>query len=162
MRKRVELSDVNRELQKQIDNGKVVIGSKETIKTLKGGGEGAKIVIHASNCPEGIKDEFREMVKKENKDIRIYEYPANSFEFGLACSKPFSVASLCIIDAGGSEISRFLSPNFRAKENKSLQDLRGNSYRGFGVEGAEPLHEAKPHISKKETKVIGIDREAGH
>jgi len=151
-RKSVELSDVNRELQKQIDNGKVVIGSKETIKTLNGGGEGAKIVIHASNCPEGIKDEFREMVKKENKNISIYEYPANNFEFGLACSKPFSVASLCIIDAVESDILRFLSPNFHAKENKSLQDLRGNSYRGFDVEGAEPLHEAKPHISKKKKR----------
>ncbi len=138
-RKSFELSDVNRELQKQIDNGKVVIGSKETIKTLNRSGEGAKIVIHASNCPEGIKDEFRVMVKKENKNISIYEYPANIFEFGLACSKPFSVASLCIIDVGESEILRFLSPNFHTKENKSMQDLRGKLLQGFrGGRGGAP------------------------
>lgn len=102
----VELSDVNRELQKVVSSGKILLGSKETIKALRR--KGAKIVIHASNCPEEIKKVFKD--KRENGEITIYEYPANSFELGLACGKPYAVASLCITETGASEILRLLTP----------------------------------------------------
>ena len=107
----VELSDVNRELQKVVSSGEILIGSKETIKALRR--KGAKIVIHASNCPEEIKKVFND--KKENGEITIYEYPANSLELGLACGKPYAIASLCITDTGASEILRLLSPNVLSK-----------------------------------------------
>jgi len=107
----VELSDVNRELQKVVSSGEILIGSKETIKALRR--KEAKIVIHASNCPEEIKKVFND--KKENGEITIYEYPANSLELGLACGKPYAIASLCITDTGASEILRLLSPNVLSK-----------------------------------------------
>jgi large subunit ribosomal protein L30e len=109
----VELSDVNRELQKVVSSGKILIGSKETIKAL--GRKGAKIVIHASNCPEEIKQVFKDRYEKENGEITIYEYPANSLELGLACGKPYAIASLCITETGTSEILRILAPNVRPK-----------------------------------------------
>jgi large subunit ribosomal protein L30e len=128
--KSVELSDVNRELQKMISSGKVLIGSKGAIKALRGREKGAKIVIHASNCPEEIKEELKEMDKEGDEKNTVYEYPSNSLELGLACGKPYSIASLCIMDAGKSEISRLLSHNVHSEKNKSLQGLRGR--------GAEP------------------------
>ncbi|MDI6811078.1 MAG: 50S ribosomal protein L30e [archaeon] len=128
----VELSDVNRELQKVVSSGKILIGSKETIKALRG--RGAKIVIHASNCPEEIKKVFND--KKENGEITIYEYPANSLELGLACGKPYAIASLCITDTGASEILRLLSPNVLSKGK--MLGININPYRVFGVNGAKP------------------------
>ncbi len=110
----VELSDVNRELQKVVNSGKIRIGAKETIKALRR--KEAKIVIHASNCPEEIKEEFKDIDKNEKEKIALYEYPANSLELGLACGKPYSIASLCITDTGGSEILRLLTSNVRHKE----------------------------------------------
>ncbi len=142
-RKSVELPDVNRELQKAIGNGKAWIGSKGAIKKLRESGEGAKIVVHASNCPEEIKDEFKRIAERENENITIYEYPANSFELGLACGKPFSIASLCIIDHGESEISRLLSHNFHAKENKLLQGLQR------GGRGKSPNMKQNPAVQQK-------------
>ena len=110
----VELSDVNRELQKVLNNGNVLIGSKETIKALMR--KEAKIIIHASNCPEKIKRAFEDTDKEEYGDLTIYEYPANSLEFGLACGKPYPIASLCITDTGDSEILRLLTPDIIPKE----------------------------------------------
>lgn len=107
----VELSDVNRELQKVVNSGKMLIGAKETMKALSR--KEAKIVIHASNCPEEIKGAFKGIDKKEKKKIALYEYPANSLELGLACGKPYSIASLCITDTGESEILRLLTSNVR-------------------------------------------------
>ena len=108
------VQDVGRELQKVIRSGNVLLGSKETMKALNGGVEGAKIVIHASNCPWELKKEFQEK-SKEDEQVIVYEYPASSLELGLVCGKPYSIASLCITDADESEQLRLLSSNMRAK-----------------------------------------------
>ncbi|MHC1635865.1 MAG: 50S ribosomal protein L30e [Candidatus Methanospirareceae archaeon] len=98
----VEISGINRELREAMKTGKVKIGSRETIKAIKK--KEAKIVIYSSNCPEEIKKEFMNV----DEDVIVYEYPANSVELGLVCGKPYSVASLCIIDVGTSEILQVL------------------------------------------------------
>ncbi len=108
----VELSDVNRELQKVLSKGKVRIGSKETIKALTR--KEAKIIIHASNCPGEIKGVFED--RKESEELIIYEYPSNSLELGLVCGKPYPIASLSITDTGDSEILRLLTPKVHPKE----------------------------------------------
>jgi len=131
-KKAVELSDVNRELQKVVSSGKVRLGSRKTLKALRerakvGAGAGAKIVIYASNCPAEIKEAFTgtgtstgaEQSKNGGGETIFYEYPANSHELGLACKKPFSVASLCILETGGSEISRLLSVSDEERLKKS-------------------------------------------
>ncbi len=99
-----ELTDINRELQKVVNSGKMLIGARETMKALEG--KEPKLVIYASNCPERIKGDFKDMCK--DSGIAIYEYPANNSELGLACGKPYSIASLCVIDVGGSEILQLL------------------------------------------------------
>jgi len=118
----VELSDVNRELQKVLNNGKVLIGSKETMKAFMR--NEAKVIIHASNCPEKIKRVFEDAETEENGERTIYEYPANSLELGLACGKPYPIASLCITDTGDSEILRLLTPNVHSKEKRLNVNMR--------------------------------------
>ncbi len=100
--KKVEHSGLIRELQKVITEGKVVLGARETKKALKRGE--AKLVIHASNCPGELRRDFKELCEKSR--VPIHEYHANSIELGLTCGKPYSVASLCVIDTGGTEILR--------------------------------------------------------
>jgi large subunit ribosomal protein L30e len=118
----IELSDVNRELKKVVNSGKMVIGTKEAVKAVRK--NDAKIVIHASNCPEKVKERFND-VENADDDITVYEYPANSFELGLACGKPYSIASLCITDTGESEILRLLtSPALRKEKISSINRNR--------------------------------------
>ena len=110
----VELSAVNRELQKILSNGKALIGSNETLKALMN--KEAKVIIHASNCPAVIRRVFEDAGGNGNEELIIYEYPANSIELGLACGKPYPIASLCVTDTGDSEIVRILTPNVQPKE----------------------------------------------
>ncbi len=100
--KKVEHSELIRELQKVVNEGKVVLGARETKKALKRGD--AKLVIHASNCP--LSDDLKELCEKGG--VPIHEYHANSIELGLTCGKPYSVASLCVLDLGDTDLLRVL------------------------------------------------------
>jgi large subunit ribosomal protein L30e len=121
-RSAIELSALNRELQKVLNNGNMLIGSKETMKAFMR--NEARIIIHASNCPGEIKKIFEETFKKENGELTVYEYPANSLELGLACGKPYPVASLCITDTDNSEIVRLLTPNAHSTEKALNINMR--------------------------------------
>ncbi|MDF2955900.1 50S ribosomal protein L30e [Candidatus Alkanophaga liquidiphilum] len=88
--------DVNRELQIAIRTGTVLMGTKQTLKALESGK--GKLVIYAANCPVEVKEKM-----KAFQEI-AYEYPGTNMELGRACGKPFSVAALCVIDSGESEI----------------------------------------------------------
>lgn len=112
----VELSDVNRELQKVLNSGKVLIGSKETLKAFMK--KEAKVIIHASNCPTVIRRVFENAGENGNGKLIIYEYPANSIELGLVCGKPYPIASLCITETKDSEIVRILTTDVPSKEKK--------------------------------------------
>ncbi|NQE06053.1 50S ribosomal protein L30e [ANME-1 cluster archaeon GoMg1] len=116
--KSVEISDMNRELQKVIKSGKVLIGSNETLKALRGEGVVVKAVIYASNCPEEIKERFKEITKQKKGNIPFYEYPVNSIELGLACGKPYSIASLCLLDTGKSDILRLIEKEKKRGDGK--------------------------------------------
>jgi len=117
-----ELAEVNRELFKALSTGTVLIGSKETIKACKA--RAAKVIIHASNCPLAIRREVEALGGTGGAEPCIYDYPANSLELGLACGKPYAVASACITEPGDSEIVRLLSPNPHAKEKSLNISLR--------------------------------------
>ncbi len=94
--------EIGRELKKSIKTGKVIIGSRRTKKAVEK--EEAKLVILSSNCPE----EIRKGMKKAFDDEIVFEYPGSSLSLGIACGKPFPIASLCIIDPGESEILKVL------------------------------------------------------
>ncbi|MBC7110491.1 MAG: large subunit ribosomal protein L30e [Archaeoglobi archaeon] len=88
--------DVNRAIRTAMQTGKVVIGSKRTIKACEKGE--AKLVIVASNCPE----EIIERIKKTGVPIFYHVLPG--IELGAACGKPFSIAAMAVIDEGDSNI----------------------------------------------------------
>jgi len=79
-----------------VRTGKVVIGSKRTIKLLKLGA--LKYVVIASNVPENIRQDIEYYSKLSN--IPIIVFPGTNRELGAALGKPFSVAAMGIIDPG--------------------------------------------------------------
>jgi large subunit ribosomal protein L30e len=84
--------DVEKILKRAL-RGKVYLGSKRTIKALKR--KEAKLVIISANCPK----EIREKIEKYKGDVPVLVYPGNNMELGAVCGKPFSVASLAVIEA---------------------------------------------------------------
>jgi len=96
--------DLERELKTSIRTGKVILGTKRTLKILRNGR--AKLIIVAKNTPEIIKQKIMYYAKLAN--FPIYEFPGTSLELGSLCGKPFSVAALAIIDEGESEILKLV------------------------------------------------------
>lgn len=88
--------DIERELRSAVKSGIVLIGSNETVKAVNDGS--AKIVILASNCPDGVAD----AVKSAGVATFVYHEP--NVELGTICGKPYPIASLAVVDPGESEI----------------------------------------------------------
>lgn len=92
--------DLVRELQTAIRTGKVILGSKSTLKNCMSGK--AKLVIIAANCPAEIRNKIEYICKIA--ETPIYIYPGTSWDLGAMCRKPFMVAALAVLDPGDSDI----------------------------------------------------------
>lgn len=96
--------DIQKELKITVKTGKIILGSKRTIKALmlrKG-----VLAICSSNCPEEIKKRIHQYAKLSN--LPIYTFPGTSLELGAALGKPFMVSALTIVDPGESEIIKIV------------------------------------------------------
>ena len=94
--------DIERALRNALNDGKVVIGIKQTRNSIKDGS--AKMVVISDNCPyekeiQGITNE---------KNVPIYRYKGNGVDLGYACGKPFSISVFAVIDEGGSDILKLV------------------------------------------------------
>ncbi|AEM38095.1 ribosomal protein L7Ae/L30e/S12e/Gadd45 [Pyrolobus fumarii 1A] len=94
------VSEFERELLNALKTGKVILGTRKTLKLLKLGR--LKAVVVAANAPPEVKQEI--LYYASLGDIPVYVYPGTSVELGAACGKPFTVMSLGIVDEGQSRI----------------------------------------------------------
>jgi large subunit ribosomal protein L30e len=95
-RNRRDPLDIKRALRNVQENGKVTVGIKETIKQLKK--KNVKLVIVSRNCPENDLEDIK------GHKVPVYTYRGTNAELGAASGKPFSISTLGVIDAGGSDI----------------------------------------------------------
>ncbi len=87
-------------LRMVLRTGKVVLGSKQTLKLVKHGK--TRMVVVAANAPPEAKKELKYYASLSN--IPVYEYSGTSVELGALCGKPFPVSMLAIVDPGDSNI----------------------------------------------------------
>ncbi len=88
------------EMKKVLKDGKIIIGEKKVKKGLLNGT--VKMVVAAKNISDRTKEDFKRYA--EMSDIKFYEYPDSSRELGYTCAKPFPVATIAVVDDGGSDI----------------------------------------------------------
>ncbi|CAG8249005.1 unnamed protein product [Penicillium salamii] len=81
-------------------SGKVTMGTKSTMKTLRSGK--AKLVLISGNCPPLRKSEleYYAMLAK----TPVHHFNGNNIELGTACGKLFRCSAMAILDAGDSDI----------------------------------------------------------
>ena len=87
--------DMDRALKIAMRTGKVLIGTRETIKSVRNGS--AKVVVVSSNCPPWLMDEL--------EGVSVKEYKGFNTEMGPACGKPFPVSVATIVDPGDSGLA---------------------------------------------------------
>ncbi|KAJ5177025.1 60S ribosomal protein [Penicillium canariense] len=81
-------------------SGKVTMGSKSSMKTLRSGK--AKLILIAGNCPPLRKSEleYYAMLAK----VPVHHFNGNNIELGTACGKLFRCSTMAVLDAGDSDI----------------------------------------------------------
>ena len=96
--------DIARQLKQGINTGNIVFGQRQTSSECSKGE--AKMVLVAANCPENFIDELR----NSHPSVPVHQVMMVNRQLGAACGKPFPVSSLCIIEAGHSDLLQ-LAPN---------------------------------------------------
>merc|ERR1740130_999569 len=93
---------INSKLALVMKSGKVQLGYKTTLKTLRNGK--AKLIVLANNTPALRKSEI-EYYALLSKTL-VEHYKGDNIALGTACGKYFRVCTLSITDAGDSDIIR--------------------------------------------------------
>ncbi|KKA31245.1 hypothetical protein TD95_002730 [Thielaviopsis punctulata] len=95
-----DAQSISSKLALVMKSGKVTLGYKSTLKTLRSGK--AKLVIIASNTPPLRKSEleYYSMLAKTN----VHHLNGTNIELGTACGKMFRCSTMAILDAGDSDI----------------------------------------------------------
>lgn len=92
--------DVNKEIRRAVDTGKVVFGTRQTQKILsKKEGE---IVIVSTNLPIEEREKIKHITKVMGK--KFYEHNITGLNLGSVCGKPFVISALTVLDKGKSNI----------------------------------------------------------
>ena len=93
--------NLEKALKITLKTGKIIIGSKRTLKALKF--NNAKLIILANNCKKEIRDEIYHLLSLGD-GIKHYEYSGNSHDLGYLCGKPYMVSVIAIQNPGDSNI----------------------------------------------------------
>ena len=88
--------NIDKALIKVIRTGTVIMGANRTIEAAVK--NEAKMVVLASNCPANIRGQI------EATNVPILNYAGTGVDLGPACGKPFTIATMAIMDAGESDI----------------------------------------------------------
>jgi len=81
-----------KDIKKFLEEGKIVIGAKTTLKAMKKGE--IKEILLSKNCPEEYEKDFKSYGKISNIKVTKLSYPND--ELGAICKKPFSVSVIGI------------------------------------------------------------------
>ncbi|KAI0012323.1 cytosolic large ribosomal subunit protein L30 [Xylariaceae sp. FL0662B] len=95
-----DANSINSRLALVMKSGKVTLGYKSTLKSLRSGK--AKLVIIAGNTPPLRKSEleYYSMLSK----APVHHFSGTNIELGTACGKLFRCSTMAILDAGDSDI----------------------------------------------------------
>ncbi|CBK21180.2 uncharacterized protein [Blastocystis hominis] len=93
---------INTKLQLVVRSGKLLLGYKSVLKSLRSGK--AKLILVATNCSPLRKSEieYYAMLSKTT----VHHYQGDCSDLGTACGKMFNCSAVCILDAGDSDILR--------------------------------------------------------
>ncbi len=90
----------NTQLRNSVDSGKVVFGTKESLRECLVGDP--KIVVVSKTLKKITKKQIEHYSKLLK--INFIEYPDTGFELGSVCGKPFNVSVVAIKEIGESSI----------------------------------------------------------
>ena len=94
------MPDVDKAIASAVKTGKVVLGAREAVRSLKNGK--ARLVVLTSDSPPQIREDLEYYGRLSQISVVIYK--GNSYDLGAACGKHFAVGSLTVKEPGDSDI----------------------------------------------------------
>lgn len=88
-----EVDAGTKEIKQILKSDKVVLGTKETLQSLKEGSL-SKVLV-SSNCPESVKKDIKYYAKLGDVKVVAVKYPND--ELGILCKRPYSVSVLGVL-----------------------------------------------------------------
>jgi large subunit ribosomal protein L30e len=92
------------ELKLLLKTGKVVFGSRKSLKLLKLGK--LKMVIITSTLRGDLKEDLKTYAKTNN--ILLYEYSGSGWDLGKLCGKPFMISTIGVLEFGESKLNQII------------------------------------------------------
>jgi large subunit ribosomal protein L30e len=92
--------DASREIRRAADTGKVIFGTRRTMRAIRN--KDTKLVIVASNAPQEILEDIERYSKLAK--IPVHHFMGTGIDLGTLCGKPFIVSVMSIVSAGESNI----------------------------------------------------------
>merc|ERR1712187_380577 len=96
--------NINQKLQLVVKSGKIVLGVRQTLKTIRTAK--ARMVVVSKNCPALRKSELEYYCMLSKTHLHCYE--GSNTDLGTACGKYFRVGCLAITNAGDSDILKMI------------------------------------------------------
>jgi large subunit ribosomal protein L30e len=90
--------DIVKQLKSAMKSGTLLFGQNQAEAACAHGE--AKLVIIAANCPT----EYVEKLHASHPDIPMHQVAMVNRELGAACARPFHVSTICVVDAGSSDL----------------------------------------------------------
>lgn len=88
MARRKKVDPFTAELDKLIQDGKIIIGTDETLKGLRQGTL-AKVFV-SQNCPDNVREDLATYCNLG--DVECIDIPYPNDELGTMCRKPFAIS----------------------------------------------------------------------
>lgn len=82
--------DWKRDLQKAVQEGKVVLGVKSALRSLKE--SKGKMIVISESCPEAETINYYAKLAK----IPVHEFPGDGYDLGATVKKTFSVSAVLV------------------------------------------------------------------
>ncbi|CCW68809.1 unnamed protein product [Phytomonas sp. Hart1] len=96
-----KVDTINSKLQLVMKSGKYVIGTQQTLSTLRQGR--SRLIVISNNCPPVRRAEIEYYCTLSKTPI--HHYSGNNLDLGTACSKHFRACVLSVTDFGDSDIT---------------------------------------------------------
>lgn len=103
--------DVDKAVASAVKTGKVVLGAREAVRSLKNGK--ARLIFLTLDSPPQLREDLEYYGRLSNIPVVIYK--GNSIDLGLVCGEQFPVVSLTVKEPGDSDILEL------AKEPNNVQ-----------------------------------------
>jgi len=110
--------DIDKAIASAVKTGKVSFGANFAEQNAKTGK--AKLIILASNCPRGVREDIEYYCKLSQ--VPLITYKGSSMDLAAVCGKPFTVSALSIREPGDSEILKLTEGMESAESAEEMND----------------------------------------